>query len=191
MVEIVKNAPVIQVSKGIHREQVVIICTFAYDRVLLSKLKSIPSVKYSKTLRSWYLPYDQASWSNFKTLGVLYTITENNDAQTKHLNQGTILPSFAEQNKINQHDAIAPHMLTPHYIDQSGTVSTTSENDNAGIGTYQVAPSVHPSEVVSKGTDIHLSKGGRSIQFSGGNFYISIQYNDNDITFLKSLKGYW
>jgi hypothetical protein len=75
----------------------------------------------------------------------------------------------------------------PKQIDQPGTASSPIESDNASIATNHVVPSVHPSHGDSKGTDIHSKKGGRSIQLSGGNFYVTIYYNDDDVKFLKSL----
>ena len=48
---------VIQVRKISHRGQEVWMMSFPYDHFLIQKMKSIQA-RYSKTYRSWYIPYD-------------------------------------------------------------------------------------------------------------------------------------
>jgi site-specific recombinase XerD len=52
----------------------VIICSFPYDIAILSQLKTIPTLRYSKTLISWYLPYTKEDWAAFIALKIPYQI---------------------------------------------------------------------------------------------------------------------
>ncbi|MBK8622344.1 MAG: tyrosine-type recombinase/integrase [Saprospiraceae bacterium] len=68
------NTSIIHVSKGTHYGKTVIICSFAYDNTILNTLKTIPTLRYSKTLRSWYLPYTKEDWAAFTALRTPYQI---------------------------------------------------------------------------------------------------------------------
>ena len=185
---VLKDNQKVQISKGVHHQQIVIICSFAYNTALLSKLKTISSLRYSKTMRSWYLPYDSRSWAAFVALGVAYYVSENNDSLQK---QNDTIPSTVKRSSTLLKTDYIEQVNHSKDTDHSGTASSPIESDIASIATHQVAPSVQPPDGDSKGTDIHPSKGGRSIQLSGTNFYITIYYNEADIAFLKSLKGFW
>jgi site-specific recombinase XerD len=69
-----KNTPTIHISKGVHHGQTVILCSFDRDYTLLRSLKTIPTLRYSKTLGSWYLPYTREDWSAFIALKIPYQI---------------------------------------------------------------------------------------------------------------------
>lgn len=190
LASIINNTALVHISKGCHYGETVINLSFTYDRNVLGRLKTLPSFRYSKSMRSWYLPYNNADWTAFLRLGLRYQIIiehrnqlakahdKANDSTTKLKPISNLNNTLQTSNQIQQ-------------IDQPGTASSPFESDNASIATNRVVPSVHPSHGDSKGTDIHSKKGGRSIQLSGGNFYVTIYYNDDDIKFLKSLRGYW
>jgi site-specific recombinase XerD len=184
------NTSVIHVSKGTHYGKTVIICSFAYDNTILNVLKTIPTLRYSKTLRSWYLPYTKEDWAAFTALGLAYQIIHNITNQNTTI-QDKITGTIHNPILINSKNAISPDTAQKHHSDQTGTASSPIESDIAGIAAHTVAPSVYPSNGDSKGTDIHSLRGGRSVQFNGTNFYITISYNEEDIKYFKNLKGYW
>lgn len=74
MVSSTNSTSTINISKDNHYGQTVIICSFDYNLTILHKLKTIPSLCYSKTKRSWYLPYTKEDWAAFKALGIPYQI---------------------------------------------------------------------------------------------------------------------
>lgn len=174
----------VTISKINHKGSTRILLSFPQDAQTLERIKSLSQVAYTKTHKGWHLPYTKEAWTSFKALGLKYEVIESQEETKMYPNPNIGTPSITPL-----YDDVA--LSHPKHIDQSGTASPPSESDIASIATDLVVPSVHPSHGDSKGTDIHSKKGGRSIQFSGGNFYISIYYNDDDIRFLKSLKGYW
>lgn len=174
----------VTISKINHKGSTRILLCFLQDAQTLDRIKSLSQVAYTKTHKGWHLPYSKEAWTAFKALGLKYDVIESNGETKIFQKQNNLIPS-----NTPLHDGIALHH--PNQIDQPGTASSPIESDIASIATHPVAPSVHPSYGDSKGTDIHLIKGGRSIQLSGTNFYISIYYNEDDIKFLKGLKGYW
>ncbi len=179
-----KNTPTIHISKGVHHGQTVILCSFDRDYALLRSLKTIPTLRYSKTLGSWYIPYNKEAWAEFIALDLNYTLNDSNIINESSGQKSHHLKSKLDSYEITQ-------KIQSNQTDQPGTASSPIESDIASITTNHVAHSVHPTHGDSKGTDIHSAKGGRSIQYSGGNFYITIYYNDDDIRYLKGLKGYW
>jgi integrase/recombinase XerD len=179
------EATVIKISKRTHRNETVIVFTFPYDYQIINKLKTIPSFKYSKTMRAWYLPYTKEDWAAFKSLHIEYKIS-NSEAVDQKTNTGNITLS-----NIDSSPSFIAKDISNSTTDQSGTAISPIESDIAGIETTHVSPSVYPSHGDSKGTDIHQQKGGRSIVYNNGNFFITIHYNQIDISFIKSLKGYW
>ncbi|MGB4960517.1 MAG: hypothetical protein WBO36_13640, partial [Saprospiraceae bacterium] len=175
-----------------HRDASLIGIIFAYDSTIAATLKNHPSIQYSKTHSCYYIPYDKVQYSALQSLGFAITShTSRPDIYQPPIKDGDrsvkTLGDNVASNKTNNTD----QKVQPHQIDQPGTAYSPSESDIASIATPPVVPTVHPSYGDSKGTDIHLVKGGRSIQLSGTNFYISIYYNEEDIKFLKGLKGYW
>ena len=68
------NTPSIHISKGNHHGQTVIICSFDRDYDILKSLKTIPTLRYSKTLGSWYLPYTKEDWAAFIALKIPHQI---------------------------------------------------------------------------------------------------------------------
>jgi integrase/recombinase XerD len=174
----------VTISKINHKGSTRILLCFLQDAQTLDCIKSLSQVAYTKTHKGWHLPYSKEAWTAFKALGLKYDVIESNGETKIFQKPNNLIPS-----NTPLHDGIALHH--PKQIDQPGTASSPIESDIASIATHPVAPSVHPSYGDSKGTDIHLVKGGRSIQLSGTNFYISIYYNEDDIKFLKGLKGYW
>jgi hypothetical protein len=123
-------------------------------------------------------------------LGLCYQIT-NNISDQGATTPNNITKTIHNHKSITEKNVILNNTEQLHHPDQPGTASSPIESDIAGIATHSVAPSVYPSNGDSKGTDIHSSKGGRSVQFNGTNFYITICYNEEDINYVKSLKGYW
>lgn len=65
---------IIQISKGTLHDQTVIICSFDGDFSMNQSLKTLPSLRFSKTLGSWYLPYTKEDWATFLSLGMPYQI---------------------------------------------------------------------------------------------------------------------
>jgi site-specific recombinase XerD len=161
---------IVTISKIEHNERSQILLRFDYSIDTIAKIKSLPHVKYSKTYKGWYIEYSKESWAAFGKLGLEYAIEKSTYTDIKN-NENTL------ENKI----------------DPSGTAVSPMNSDIAGIATDKqaVATTVHPSHGDSKGTDIHQVKGGRSIAYNGGRFYITIHYNEDDIKLLKSLKGFW
>lgn len=174
----------VTISKINHKGSTRILLRFLQDAQTLDRIKSLSQVAYTKTHKGWHLPYSKEAWAAFKALGLKYKVIESNGETKIYQEPNNLIPS-----NTPLHDDIA--LYHPKQIDQPGTASSPSESDIASIATHPVAPTVHPSYGDSKGTDIHLVKGGRSIQLSGTNFYLSIYYNEDDIKFLKGLKGYW
>lgn len=175
-----------------HKESTWIGIIYVYDAKITSALKSHPSVQYSKTHRCYYIPYDRAHYSALQSLGISITShCSRPDIGQLHKKVGDTFVKISEHCIDVRKTTTTDQTKHLHHVDQSGTASSPIISDIASIATYPVVPSVYPSNGDSKGADIHQSIGGRSIQLSGANFYISIFYNDEDIRFLKSLKGYW
>jgi hypothetical protein len=165
---------------------------FAYDAKIKSAMKSHPFVQYSKTHSCYYIPYDKVQYSALQSLGIpIKSYSSRPDISQLLLHDGNTSDQSTEHYMAGYKTTHTDDKVHTHQIDQPGTASSPIESDIASIATHPVVPSVYPSHGDSKGIDIHQSKGGRSIQLSGTNFYISIYYNDEDIRFLKSLKGYW
>ncbi len=155
----------IKLEKVLHRDKTIILLKDINDNSTKEILKKLSTICYSKTYQAWYIDYSKASWNEFIQTGIAYQLPETNQNESSN---------------------------TEHK-DQTGTATSPKESDIAGIGANQIEAlqDVHPSHGDSKGTHIHLNKGGRSIMYSGGNFFISIFYNASDIAFLKTIKGYW
>jgi integrase/recombinase XerD len=160
----------IKVTKIEHKAKLYILlkCDYCINTIL--KLKQCCDAKYTNTHKGWIIEYTAPCWAKFVSLDLPYTL-ENKDSSIN-----------VQQNELPEKT-----------IDQPGTATSPTNSDIAGIapGAATEAPSIHPSNGDSKGIDIHQSKGGRSIEYNGGKFYITIHYNDDDIQFLKSLKGFW
>ena len=169
----------IEISKRTLRDRTVIVFSFPYDYEIITKLKTIRSFKYSKTM---LLPFGKADWAAFKSLPIPYTIST---IEVKRLGLSGTNPTALAVKKTKVKES------TNYTTDQSGTATSPIESDNASIETPRVSPSVYPSHGDSKGTDIHRQKGGRSFVFSNGNCYIFIHHNPSDVSFLTSLKGHW
>ena len=175
------KALVIEISKRTLHDRTVIVLSFPYNYEIITKLKTIPSLKYSKTMPAWYGSFAKEDWAAFKSLPIPYTIPTIEDKSHSLLDTNTEVPEFYK---------LTNNKSTNYTTDQSGTATSPIESDNASIETPRVSPSVYPSHGDSKGTDIHRQKGGRSIVFSNGNFYISIHHNPSNVSFLTSLMGY-
>lgn len=175
-----------------HKGNTLIGIIFAYDAKITAALKSHPSVLYSKTNSCYYIPYNKAQYSALQSLDIPITShTSRPDIYKLPIKDGNTSVKTSGNSIAGNKTTNTDQTVQTHQIDQSGTAKSLIESDIASIATHPVVPSVHPSNGDSKGTDIHQSKGGRSIQLSGLNFYISIYYNDEDIRFLKSLHGFW
>ncbi len=160
----------VTISKIEHQGNIQIFLKFAYSEDIISKIKNHCQAKYTSTFKGWCIEYNKESWSKFIQLGLEYEI-EN------------LKPICISQKEIKLQNT----------IDQSGTATSPMNSDIAGIATdiNVVATSLHPSKGDSKGNDIHQIKGGRSIMFNSGKFFLTIHYNEDDIKFLKSVKGFW
>jgi site-specific recombinase XerD len=145
---------------------------FKFNNEIVANLKHNCQARYSNTYKGWCIEYSKESWVNFLSQGFQYKIEDN-----------------GKQSSVQEHE----ELNRKNYIDQSGTATSPTNSDIAGIAHSVIheASSIHPSNGDSKGIDIHQIKGGRSITFNNCKFFISIHYNEDDIKFLKSLKGYW
>jgi site-specific recombinase XerD len=194
----------INIAKVTHRDTTQILIKTHFDQAIISAIKTIPGSKYTATYKGWLIPYDKHSWSYFTELGIPYTIVHldevSKDSRSPQQYDGS--PSNVKPQKQNalplqsrctKTEVIQASTLINSIQNQPGTALALSDSDIAGIADHILsAPSVHPSQSASKGTDIHqTSKGGRSIEYSGGKFFIKINYCDEEIRFLKSLKGFW
>jgi len=165
---------------------------FVYNAKISAVVKSQASVQYSRTHSCYYIPYDKTAYVALRSLGITITSHRSRpDIYQLPIKDSDTSVKASEHNMDISKTTKTNQTVHTLQTDQPGTAISPNESDNASIAAYPVAPTVHPSNGDSKGTDIHLSKGGRSISYNGGNFFIKIHYNEDDIRFLKSLKGYW
>lgn len=168
----------VTVQKIIYHGETRILFTFPYDENTLSSLKKISGIRYSKTRNGWHTPYTPKTWSEFKTLGLPHIIRRENNSDSDA--------------KDHQTDS---EKLSQPVPQPTGTASPNSaKSDNAGImfSNHRAHENtVVPSIAVKKDTDIRIKKSGREVLYSGGNFVITMNYHAPDVTFLKSLKGWW
>ncbi len=176
----------------IHKGSTQIGLVFSYDAQIAAALKKHPSVQYSQTHRCYYISYDRDQYNALRSLGFAITAHTSRPETFQNIVKINDVSSYQIQTGLTASKSKGILQSgQKNDIDQPGTASSPSESDIASIATHPVVPSVHPSHGDSKGTDIHQSKGGRSIQLTGAHFYISIYYNEDDVGFLKKLKGYW
>jgi site-specific recombinase XerD len=55
-------------TKVSHRNEARIKLEFPYDKEIISKIKSIPDIKWSATMKAWHMPDDKKSLAAFKTM---------------------------------------------------------------------------------------------------------------------------
>ena len=102
-----------------------------------------------------------------------------------HTNTSENSEALANINQVN---------YKPTEITHTGTASPSlKSSDNAGI-TSENSTDVKLTLALHGDNGeryIHQSKGGREVWYSGGRFVIKISFNDEDVKFLKSIKGWW
>ena len=125
---------------------------FPKDALTKSKIKSLNDIKYSRTHRCYYLPYDILAHKAFLALGLSYKVKTNGTAE-------------ADVSK--------------------------SENSSIGVKTSNLA--IPKSQQKMMDANVKLKdKNAPKIHWNGKFFLIRVDFNKNDIVFLKSLKGcYW
>jgi integrase/recombinase XerD len=64
----------IQLSKVIHRSKDCIRIQFPFSVLTIQELKKHPSIRYSATLKSWYIPYTKQDFLAFQKLNLPYSI---------------------------------------------------------------------------------------------------------------------
>lgn len=74
------------ISKIVHRQSIRIKLTFEYDSAIITKVKTIPSSRYSKTLRAWHIDYDKKEYNFLLSLGYIITILPQTGTTTKSEN---------------------------------------------------------------------------------------------------------
>ena len=168
----------VTVQKILYKGEIRILFTFPYDEKTKSDLKKITGIVYSKTLQGWHAPYHASVWREFLNLQLVHNISEEKEQQTSSLR-----------------DSYLVNTPSKTVSKPSGNASpNTATSDNAGImSDHHVVHenSVHPSNADRKDTDIRIVKSGREVLYSGGNFVLSIPYNESDVNYLKSLKSWW
>ena len=177
-----------------HKGKSLIGITFTYDEKITAALKNLSALQYSKTNCCYYIPYEKAQYKALQSLGIPITIyTSSQDIGQPQIIAGNTPVKISEQNIEGYQTSNNYQKVQTRQIDQSGTALSPSDSDIAGIDARRelTSQAVHPSHGDSKGTDIHLIKGGRSILYNNGNFIITIHYNEDEIRFLKALRGYW
>lgn len=83
----------IEVRKIYHRDAWHIGFYFDYSQKIYSRLKKIPSARYSQTHRCIYIPYTNAAFEEFKLLGLAYFIVEQVDqkSRTRHTPDSSVI----------------------------------------------------------------------------------------------------
>ncbi|MBK6665533.1 MAG: tyrosine-type recombinase/integrase [Saprospiraceae bacterium] len=166
----------IKVSKIEHRGNTQILLQFEYNNEVVKMLKTIEKLQFTKTHKGWYIPYEGKSWKTFLALNLPFEI---------HTNTSENSEALANINQVN---------YKPTEITHTGTASPSlKSSDNAGI-TSENSTDVKLTLALHGDNGeryIHQSKGGREVWYSGGRFVIKISFNDEDVKFLKSIKGWW
>ena len=72
----------IHLSKIIHRSKPCIRIQFSFDVNTIQKLKSHPNIRYSSTLKSWYIPYTKQDFLAFQALNIPYSIPNTTRTDT-------------------------------------------------------------------------------------------------------------
>ncbi len=168
----------ITLSKIFHKNRFRILLQFPSDDMIIKKIRSIEGSRYSSTHGGWHIPYDKPSWKAFGELGLKFSIAHH---------ESEILASNTDQ---------APQQLnqTNDRTTLTGTASISpASSDNAGI-TSEIKTEVnshHPSVGEAGERDIRLEKGGREVLYSAGKFILKIHFNENDVAFLKGIRGWW
>lgn len=166
----------IKVSKIDHRGNAQILLQFDYNIEIVKMLKTIEKLQFTKTYKGWYIPYESKSWKTFLALKLPFEINSTTSENSK------ALPNINDANH------------KPAEITLTGTASPSPKSsDNAGI-TSENSTDVKSTFALHGDNGercIHQSKGGREVWYSGGRFVIKIRYNEEDVTFLKNIKGWW
>lgn len=86
----------IKITKKVHHGINQIFLEFDYDISIINSIKKIQGVLYSKTYKSWYLPYTKQAWQSFLQTGLNYQIVEiGTTGDTKPLSDNTDKQSSA------------------------------------------------------------------------------------------------
>lgn len=64
----------VTVQKIIHHNKTCILLKCSYNEFVLQKIKNLPGCKYSRTHKSWYIPYEKENWHYFTQTGLPFII---------------------------------------------------------------------------------------------------------------------
>ncbi len=153
----------LQLFNLVHNDKRLIGFKSPIDPIIMARLKMLDDFSYTKTHRTWYIPYAKSSFKAFKSLKIPFRIL--------NLHTGTTddLPSKSEHTSIPQ----------------ESLVKTIDKKENATISL--VEEPITNVDIRSKATI-----GKLNIEWNGKGFRLKLPFVQVDIDFLKSLKGsYW
>jgi len=148
-------------SKIIHKGENRIKIEFPYDAEIVKKLRQIPDTKWSKTLRTWHIPYTKETFVQLKTLFLDVDYTSSPDNLTP-------APTPLPPQLLADLPTPSPNMERKDYLPlEKKTVENPIENVD--------------TKAVNK-------KNGISIDITGKHIFIKMPKNEADINFVRSYK---
>lgn len=166
-------------SKVVHRNDARIRVDFPYNTAIAQKIREIADARWSKTLKTWHIPYTSEAFNQLRTLfPEIEIVTQNADTRTfntlpQESDDELLSPKLVKIDISNK--KLPPKQMNEKVVDEN---ETTDKNvDDTEKLVLQKAVNSHSTsmpEVEIMVTPMHL--------------YIKLPKNETDIQYLKSFK---
>ena len=200
----------ITLAKGQHRETTVIWLQFSGRRDWLELIKGLGCIQYSRTHRTWYIPYDKVAYNDFKQLALKHNIPVIlSGSSTENKAQACLGETIVQECNLVPQEKQSynkDHHTTTPTVGQSPTALLKKESNygNAQDQLVDQRPTIieeqapRSSNLASSSSQEAGDIGLRSrtdqldITYSGKYFVISMPYKESYVAKLKNLcKAWW
>jgi len=176
-------------SKTTHKNESRIRIDFAYNQAFVSKLKQIEDLRWSKTLKTWHIPYTKEAFAQLKSLfpEIEYDAAPSNTTQKTEITPQPIrkeIENEIKEQSLNSEQDQQPQI--PIFIKNKNDIVLTKSVFNKII--IEVRSSTILVKIPKNETDIQFIRSFKHVQWNRSNYCWNIpKYGRN----LDKIKAYF